>query len=110
MGHGDGVVRRITYAATDGVFIDAHDQIDTVDYLSFLAELIHLWKLISRIDVQQRERDFSAESFAGEPDEDVGVFAHGPRHADGAEVGEGLTEDVDGRLFQAREVVVLSVT
>ncbi len=80
-----------------------------MDDFGLLAELVHLRELVRRVDVQEREGDLAAEGLTGEPDEDVGVLAHGPGHADGAEVGEGFAEDVDRRLFEAREVVVLGV-
>ena len=49
-----------------------------------------------RVDVDEGEGDVAEEGFAGQPEEDRGVLADGPEHAEVFEVGVGFAEDVDG--------------
>ena len=45
-------------------------------------KLQHFGELISRIDMQDRERNFPEKGFAREPDKNVGILPHRPWHGD----------------------------
>src|SRR6266446_11013041 len=45
-------------------------------------KLQHLGKLVGRVDVQNGKWNLSKKRFAREPDEDIGILPHRPRHGD----------------------------
>src|SRR6266699_4357378 len=64
-------------------------------------KLQHLGKLIGRVNVQNRKWNLSKKRFAGEPDENIGILPHRPRHGD---VFEGVI-----RLAKNENALVLEV-
>src|SRR5438094_3838198 len=64
-------------------------------------ELQHFWKLVSRVDVQHRKRDAAEKRLARQPDENIGIFAHRPRHGD---ILEGVI-----RLAKNKNALVLEL-
>src|SRR6266496_3012222 len=75
-------MRLVTNAALARLRIDFDDQIEIVMLRSPIAKLQHLRKLIGCVDMQNGKRHLSKKRFAREPDENIGIFAHRPRHGD----------------------------
>lgn len=95
---GDAVDRAIGEGAfgCEGfeVGTDDHGEVHFANEL--VAVLDHLGDFEVGVDVDEGEGDVAEEGFAGEPEQDGGVFAHGPEHAEAFEVGVGLAQDVYG--------------
>ena len=64
------------------LLVDPHHQIEAVVVLRPRPEFEHLRKLVGRVDVDDGKGHMAAEGLLGEPDEDVGILAHRPRHGD----------------------------
>src|SRR5438105_15845750 len=62
--------------------INFDDEIKLVMLRGPITKLQHLGKLVGRVDVQNGKWDLSKKRFASEPDENVGIFPHRPRHRD----------------------------
>ena len=71
MGNRHRIVSLITDPPFASLFIDNHDQINLVMFFCPFSESQHFWKLIRRIDMNQRERDFSRKSLLGQPDQGI---------------------------------------
>ena len=82
MCHGNRIVRLVTDAALARFGVDLHDQIEVVVLRCPIAKLQHLGKFVGGINVQNGKRDLSKKRFPREPDEDVGILPHRPRHGD----------------------------
>jgi hypothetical protein len=54
--------------------------------------------------MEERVGDMPTERLFGEPDEDVGIFAHAPGHADIFEVMKGFADEEDALGFESIEV------
>ena len=75
-------MRFIADTARARFLIDLHDEVELVMLRRPFAKLEHLRKFVSRVDVQDRKRNFSEKRFQREPDEDVGILPHRPGHGD----------------------------
>src|SRR5947208_2281599 len=62
--------------------INFDDKIEVVVLRRPFTKLQHFGELISRIDMQDRERNFPEKGFAREPDKNVGILPHRPWHGD----------------------------
>jgi hypothetical protein len=94
-------MRFIADAAPEaGLLVDLDDQVEVVLLGRPLAKLQHFGKLVGGIDMQDGEGDSPGERLLGKPDQDVGVFAHRPGHAQVPEGVIRLAEDVDALALQ----------
>ena len=75
-------MRLVTDAALARLGVDFNDQIEIVMLRRPFAKLQHLGKFVGRVDVQKWERHFPKKRFAREPDENVRILPHRPRHGD----------------------------
>jgi len=107
VGDGDGIVGLVADAAGAGLLVDFHDEIEVVFLLRPRAELEHLGEFIRGVDMQHGKRDVAVEGLVCEPDEHVGILAHGPGHADFFEEVIGLTENEDALVLQGIEVTAV---
>ena len=82
MRHGHGIMRLITDTARARLGVDLDDEIEFVLLCCPFTKLQHFGKLIGGVDVQNGKRNLSKKRFAREPDENVGILAHRPRHGD----------------------------
>ena len=57
------------------------------------------------VDVDEREGDVPVKRLAREPEKDRGVLADAPEHAEIAERGVGLAQDVHAFAFQFIEMI-----
>ena len=102
--HRHRIMRLVTDTARAGLLVDLNDEIEFVMRRRPFAKLEHLRKFISRIDVQNRKRNLSEKRFACEPDEDVRVLPHRPRHGDVLERVIGLAKNKDALVLQLIEM------
>jgi hypothetical protein len=103
----DGAALRVIAAAGAGVFVDLDDEIEIVVFHGPVAIGEHLREFVGGIDVEERVGDVAAEGFFRKPDEDIGVLAHAPGHADVFEVVVGLPDDEDALGFERVELGVI---
>jgi len=75
-------MRLVSDAALPRFGIDFDDQIKVMMLGRPFAELQHFGKLVGSVDMQNRKRYASGKGFAGEPNENIGIFSHRPRHGD----------------------------
>src|SRR5438046_2495105 len=99
--HRHWIVRFVPNPARTRVGVDFNDKIKVVMLCCPFTKLQHLGKLIGRVDVQDRKGDLPKKRFAGEPDKNVGILPHRPRHGD---VFEGLI-----RLAKNENALVLEL-
>src|SRR5213594_2193854 len=99
--HRHRIVRLVPDSARTRFGIDFNNQIQVVIFRRPFAELEHFWKLVSRVDVQHRKRDAAEKRLARQPDENIGIFAHRPRHGD---ILEGVI-----RLAKNKNALVLEL-
>src|SRR5437879_13819847 len=71
MRHCHRIVRFVSNPACTCFGVDFHNKIQVVMACRPFTELQHFWKLISRVDVQNRKWYASKKRFAREPDENV---------------------------------------
>src|SRR6266567_8628604 len=62
--------------------INFYYKIEVVMLRGPFTKLQHLGKLVGCVNVQDRKRNFSKKRFTGEPDENIRILAHRPRHGD----------------------------
>jgi putative membrane protein len=82
-----------------------HQHVELVFHGQTIPVLDHLGQLVARVDVHERERHVPEEGLARQPEEDGGVLADGPQHAEALEVAESFPKDVDALLLELIEVV-----
>src|SRR5205814_6293991 len=82
MRHRHWIVRFVSNPAFAGFGINFDDKIEVVMLRRPFTKLQHFGELITRIDMQDRERNFPEKGFAGEPEENVGILPHRPWHGD----------------------------
>ena len=68
----------------------------------------HLGNLEARVDVHERKGDVPEEGLARQPQQDRGVLANGPQHAQALEVTKRFPEDVNALLLELIEVIELA--
>ena len=104
MRHGHGIMRLVTDPTLARFGIDFDDQIEVVMLRRPLAELQHLGKFVGRIDVQHGKRNLSEKGFACEPDKNIGVLPHRPRHRDILEGVISLSKNKDALVLKLIEM------
>ena len=80
-------MRLVTNSALARFRIGFDDQVEVVMLCRPIAKFQHLGKFIGCVDVQNGKRNLSKKRFAREPDENIGILPHRPRHGD---VFEGM--------------------
>src|SRR5437867_12767264 len=75
-------MRLVTDAACARFRIDFYNKIEVVMLPRPFAEFHHLRKLVSAVDVQNREGHATEKIFSRQPDENVCVLSYRPRHTD----------------------------
>jgi hypothetical protein len=98
------IVRLIPDAALARLLVDPDDQIDPIVVHGPGTKFEHFWKLIGRIDMHDRKRDMTAEGLFRQPEQDVGVFAHGPEHGRPLKCVKSLAQQVDALGFELVEM------
>ena len=101
MRHRHRIVRFVPNPARTRVGVDFNDKIKVVMLCCPFTKLQHLGKFVGRVDVQDRKGDLPKKRFAGEPDKNVGILPHRPRHGD---VFEGMI-----RLAKNENALVLEL-
>ncbi len=81
------------HAVREGFFVLANDQIQTPLPCQPVTILDHLRDLIAGVDVNKREWDVPEKGFSGQPQENRGIFTHGPEHGQIIEMLISLTKD-----------------
>lgn len=104
MRHGHRIMRLVTNPAFARLGIDFDDQIEVVMLGRPLAELQHLGKFVGRVDVQHGKRNLSKKGFAREPDENIGILPHRPRHGDVFESVISLSKNKDALVLELIEM------
>src|SRR6266516_3549169 len=94
-------MRFIPHPAGARFGVNFNDEIEVVVLGGPLAKLQHLRKFIRRVDVQDRKGNLSKKGFAREPDKNVRILPHRPRHGD---VFEGVV-----RLAKNENALVLEL-
>ena len=82
MRHRYRIVRFIPDPAGTRFSINFDDEIELVMLRGPFPKLQHLGKLVGRVDMQNWKWNLSKKRFAGEPDENIGILPHRPRHGD----------------------------
>ncbi len=100
----DGAASGVFAGACAGVLVDFNDEVEVVVGHGPVSVREHFWELVCGVDVQEGVGDMPAERLFGEPDEDVGIFAHAPGHADIFEVMKGFADEEDALGFESIEV------
>src|SRR5438046_10661787 len=107
MRHSHWIVRFVSNPAFAGFGINFDDKIEVVMLRRPFTKLQHFGELITRIDMQDRERNFPEKGFAGEPEENVGIIPHRPWHGD---VIEGVVCLAKSENAQVLEMFELSMS
>ena len=81
------------------------DHVKTVLHGELVAVLDHFGNFIMCVDVDEREGDVAVKRLAREPEKDRGVLADAPEHAEIAERGVSLAQDVHAFAFQFIEMI-----
>src|SRR5262245_13488931 len=100
-------MRLVTNSLRARFSVDLNNQIEVVMFRCPFAKLQHLRKFVGRVDVQYRERNASKEGFASEPDQNIGVFAHRPRHGDVLEGVICLAKNKNALILEVVEMSAL---
>ena len=82
MRHGHGIVGFITNPARSRFVVCFHDEIQLVMLRRPIAKLEHFRKFVRRIDMQHRKRNAAKKCLHRQPNKDIGVLPHRPRHRD----------------------------
>ena len=96
----DGPALRISPASRTSVLVDFHDEVQPVIFHRPVAISDHLREFIRRINVQQRIRNVPAKRLSRQPNQNIGILAHAPRHADFFEMMKRLTNEENALRFK----------
>src|SRR6266481_9854486 len=107
MRHRYRIVRFIPDTAGTRFGINFDDEIELVMLRGPFTKLQHLGKLVGRVDVQNGEWNLAKKRFAREPDENVRILSHRPRHGDIFEAVIRLAKNENALVLEVIEMSAL---